>query len=135
MTRARVESVPKDDRAARMLLQGARDHLKAAGLPGIDAKSAYILLYEAARKAVDAVLAADGCRVSSGDAAHKIRIEQVRKRLGQEHGRLLARIDQARKARHNVSYRAGTTVPEQQLTDLRDAAQSLIAAAAELVGP
>lgn len=63
----RIERIEADPDAARGKLEEAERHLaSAAAIAEADAEGAYTLLYDAARKAIDAHMQAHGYRVSRG---------------------------------------------------------------------
>ena len=65
------ESVPPDPTTARRWLDEARRHTEAAALiADIDASGSYVLCYDAARKAIAAVLLAAGYRSMAAPGAH-----------------------------------------------------------------
>jgi hypothetical protein len=66
-----LEAVPVDPNSARRILEEARRHVAAAGKIGaMDRSGAYVLSYDAARKAVAAVLLASGYRAMAVPGAH-----------------------------------------------------------------
>lgn len=63
----RIERVEADPDAARGRLEEAERHLaSASAIADADPEGAYALLYDAARKAIDAHMQANGYRVSKG---------------------------------------------------------------------
>ncbi|HKY47885.1 MAG TPA: HEPN domain-containing protein [Acidimicrobiia bacterium] len=65
------EAVPADPASARRILDEARRHVAAARqIATLDPSGAYVLSYDAARKAVSAVLLAGGYRAMSVPGAH-----------------------------------------------------------------
>lgn len=78
---------------------------------------------------MDAVLAAGGLRIGSGEDSHAVRIDAAFSVLGGGFGDLRERLDEWRRERHGVSYRAITPAAADvaaMQTDARD-----IVAAAE----
>ena len=128
MTKAEVEPVEPDDaRAYDFLGQATRFLADAEGASHLE--SAVVLYWNACISAMDAVLAAEGSRISSGEDSHAVRIEAAFDILGGGFGDLRERLDEWRRERHGVSYRAITPAAADvaaMQTDARD-----IAAAAE----
>jgi hypothetical protein len=123
--RAEVDLVRPNFEAAAFLLEQAAGHIASAGIEGVDPASAYILLYEGARKAIDAVLAAAGRRVTSGIGAHVKYLTEARSQLGSDHATLVARVDAARQIRHDVSYRS-RSVTQSEIEGVRAAARETL---------
>jgi hypothetical protein len=90
------------------------------------------LLYDAARKAADAVLRAAGRRLTTGTGHHAAYIAEARRHLGEDHARLLVRLDAARRIRNDVQYQA-REVSDAEVRDLHDAAGKILAAARDYV--
>lgn len=68
----RVERVEADAEAARVKLEDAGRHLRSSVLiAGEDASGAYALVYDAARKALDAHMTANGYRAKARPGAHE----------------------------------------------------------------
>lgn len=66
-----LEAVPADSKTARRILEEARRHVAGAQLIAtLDRSGAYVLCYDAARKAVAAVLLAGGYRAMAVPGAH-----------------------------------------------------------------
>jgi hypothetical protein len=128
VTRAAVEPVEPDDaRAGDFLAQAQRFLAGAEAAPNLE--SAVVLYWNACISAMDAVLAAGGFRIGSGEDAHAVRIDAAFHALGGGFGDLRERLDEWRRERHSVSYRAITPAAAEVAaiqTDVRD-----IVAAAE----
>lgn len=127
MTRARAEKVTADPAAARRLLDQARRHMTSARADGVDAESAYGLTYQAALKAMIAVLTADGVRVTSGAGGHMVTLRETGTRLELDSSSL-KRVDRMRRTRRTVFYDAGEISTQELAQALSDAATVLAAA-------
>lgn len=101
-----LEAVPADSKSARRILDEARRHIAAAGTIGtMDRSGAYVLCYDAARKAVAAVLLASGYRAMAVPGAH-VAIAKAALSLGstdQERSRL-RQLNQMRHHRNRSEY-------------------------------
>lgn len=125
---AQIDVVPADFGEADLRLAQASSHHTSAQAHGVDAESAYILLYSAAHKAASAVLLAAGRRVSSGERGHAVLLVETRRLLGQAHAQLMTRLDRARQQRNRVAYQT-QAVSRGELDSLRASAQQMIDAA------
>jgi len=101
VTRASAIDAPRDRDGARRLLAQAHRTLASAALDGVDADSGYGLAYQAALKAVLALLRHSGRRVSSGAGGHVVTLQEAERLLGRE-GVLVRRVDRMRRARNQV---------------------------------
>jgi len=108
VTRAEIEVVAPDVARARDLVAQARRFLEDAERETTHLESAVILYWNSCINAMDAVLAARGLRVGSGEDSHAVRVEAVRSVLGKGFGDLVDRLDEWRRERHGVSYAAVT---------------------------
>ena len=102
LIRAQAESAPPDFKIAERLLAQAASHLQSAAISGVDPEGRFTLLYDAARKAADAVLRAEGRRITH--------------------------VEAARVTRNRAEYQA-RAVTEAELTDLQGAAHALVVTA------
>jgi hypothetical protein len=105
----RIERVEADTTAARDRLGEARLHLDSAVLIAeTDPAGAYSLLYDAARKAVDAHMLMSGYRVSrSRLGAHEATARYASSMLGSgPHGESARRFDRMRRNRNRSEYGA-----------------------------
>src|SRR5689334_799562 len=100
ISRARAEPAPKDFKVADRLLAQATNHLGSAAISGVDPEAQFTLLYDAARKAADAVLRAEGRRITHGAAHHVAYLAEAKRLLGPEHESLLNRVEAARVTRN-----------------------------------
>ena len=100
------QAVPADPTSARKILDEAQRHVRAAGqIAGLDRSGAYVLCYDAARKAISAVLLAGGYRAMSVPGAH-VAIARAAVSFGAsevERGRL-RQLDQMRRHRNRSEY-------------------------------
>lgn len=131
MTDARVERVPADRVTAREFLEQGRIFLRDA-LGELSNESRQVLLHQAAICACDAVLLAAGLRVTTGDRAHALRLEQALHALPGPTDDLFEALDDARAVRVHASYQAGL-VARASVDDAADATRELFARAEELL--
>jgi hypothetical protein len=113
---------------ARRLLEQSKRHLASAAIGQVDRDSRFAMLYDAARKAADAVMRAEGRRVTHGAGHQIVFLTEAKRLLGPEHAALWTRIEVARAIRNDMEYR-GREVTELELADLADAAAKVVAAA------
>jgi len=105
----RIERVEADTSAARDKLEEAKHHLDSAALiEETDPAGAYSLLYDAARKAVDAHMLMSGYRVSrSRLGGHEATARYASSALGSgPHGESARRFDRMRRNRNRSEYGA-----------------------------
>jgi hypothetical protein len=126
--RARAEAAPPDFTVAERLLEQAANHLESAAIAGVDREGRFTLLDDAARKAADAVLRAEGRRITHGSGHHIAYLAEAKRLLGPTHESLLSRVEAARVTRNRAEYQA-RQVTETELTDLQGAAHALVATA------
>ncbi len=103
----RIERVEADAAAARDKLEEAERHLDSASLIAeADPAGAYSLLYDAARKAIDAHMLASGYRVSKSRlGAHEATARYASAALGSgPHGPAVRRFDRMRRNRNRSEY-------------------------------
>lgn len=106
-----IERVHPDRDAADELLRQARSHLaSAAAIAESDAAGAYSLLYDAARKALAAVLENQGLRATSR-GGHLGVYRAVRAQLDPPMGKVLQPFDRMRRRRNTLEYGAKTHNP------------------------
>ncbi len=132
--RARAEPASVDCGAARRLLEQAARHMASAAISGVDDESRYGMLYDAGRKACDAILRAAGRRLRHGTGHHAAYLAEARRLLGSDADttRLLSRLDAARSIRNGTQYRL-REVTEAELFDLKAAASDVLSRATEFV--
>jgi hypothetical protein len=93
-------------------------------------ESAVVLYWSACISAMDAVLAAGGFRIGSGEDSHAVRIDASFRLLGGGFGDLRERLDEWRRERHGVSYRAITPAAA-DVAALQTDARDIVAAAGD----
>jgi hypothetical protein len=107
VSRAELEYVGVDlDRASALIDQARRFLVDADG--DVSLESAVVLYWNACINSMDAILAAAGQRVGTGEDSHIVRVEAIRDILGSAANDLCDRLDEWRGERHDVSYRAVT---------------------------
>lgn len=122
MTKAEIEAVEPDlGRAGDFIAQAKR--FLADAEDSTHSESGVILYWSACISAMDAVLAAAGLRVGSGEDSHAVRVDGARGVLGGGFEELFDRLDEWRRERHDVSYAAITPAAADvaaMQTDTRD---------------
>lgn len=104
ITRGELERVPASRDHADLLLAQAHLHLASAGaIAGTDPAGGYQLLYDAARKALAAVLENQGVRATSRGGHIAVR-EAVSAQLDPPLGQVLRPFDRLRRRRNQVEY-------------------------------
>lgn len=117
LTRKELERVPASREQADNLLTQASNHLTAAqAIVAIDAIGAYQLLYDAARKALVAVLENQGLRPTSR-GGHIAVLEAVSAQLDPPLGGTLRPFDRMRRRRNQAEY-ADLDSPEIEAEDV-----------------
>lgn len=102
-----LERVPPSRTQADALLDQARRHLAAAGtVATVDPVGAYQLAYDAARKALTAVLENQGLRPTRA-GGHVAVLDAVRAQLDPPLGGVLRPFDRMRRRRNEAEYPAG----------------------------
>jgi hypothetical protein len=102
--RGELERVPASREHADLLLSQARQHLTSAkAIAGSDSAGAYQLLYDAARKALAAILENQGIRATSRGGHIAVR-EAVSAQLDPPLGAVLRPFDRLRRRRNQVEY-------------------------------
>lgn len=124
LARGRLEVVPADVRAAVALVDESGRHLTSAeAIASTDPNGAYVLLYDAARKAVVAHMLARGYRVASGRlGGHEAVVRYAEASLAEgPHSEHVAQLDRMRRARNRSEYELATFGAAQLETDLEHA--------------
>lgn len=104
MARAELERVPASREHANLLLLQARHHLTSVQVIAVsDPAGAYQLLYDAARKALAAVLENQGVRATSRGGHIAVR-DAVGAQLDPPLGGVLRPFDRLRRRRNQVEY-------------------------------
>jgi HEPN domain-containing protein len=99
-----------------------------------DTSMAFVAAYDAARKALSAILAVQGLRAKGGEGGHAVLLDAVRSQFP-DHRRELQRFDWMRTVRNNTEYPDFTT-PSATPTDAaeaRQAAETIVALAERFV--
>jgi hypothetical protein len=99
--RGKIERLTPSPPNARHLVQEARRHLASAQvLAGTDdVSAAFVTAYDAARKALTAILATQGLRAKGGDGGHTVLLDVVRPQFP-DHRAVLLRFDWLRNVRN-----------------------------------
>jgi hypothetical protein len=115
-----IQRVPASREQADRLISQARNHLRsAAEICDQDPSGGYALVYDAARKALTAVLENQGIRpITRG--GHLAAYEAVRAQLDPPMGKILRPFDRMRRQRHDAEYPPGNT-PALTPDDVREA--------------
>lgn len=102
----RIEEIEKDAARAISKLEEASRHLNSADvIASTDPEGAYVLVYDAARKAIDAHMAASGYRASkSRPGAHHAIAVYATIAIGGEYAANAAALDGMRKQRNKTEY-------------------------------
>jgi hypothetical protein len=130
MTRAEIEQVEADVARARDFISQAKKFLADADRNSTQPESAVVLYWSACISALDAILAASGHRVGSGEDSHKVRVEGARGILGGGFEDLFNRLDEWRRERHDVSY-AAISPAAADVAAMQTDARDIVAAAEE----
>ncbi|MFC5802534.1 hypothetical protein [Streptomyces formicae] len=121
MARGGLERVPASRQAAEAELVRSRTHVGSARqLAATDPEGAYTLAYDAARRALAAVLQNQGLRATSR-GGHTVIYEAVRAQLDPPLGSVLRPFNRMRARRNEVEYRsseAPTVTPAEVAADL-----------------
>jgi hypothetical protein len=122
----KLDKVPASREQASRLIGQARTHLQsAAGLCEADPPGAYALAYDAARKALTAVLENQGLRPTSA-GGHIAVYEAVRAQFDPPLGKILRPFDRMRRQRRDAEY-PPTDAPELTPDDVREDLEKAIA--------
>lgn len=106
IARGELERVPASRDHANLLLNQAHQHLGSAqAIAGSDPTGAYQLLYDAARKALSAVLENQGLRATSR-GGHIAVLDAVSAQLDPPLGTILRPFDRLRRRRNQAEYPA-----------------------------
>jgi hypothetical protein len=121
LARGELERVPPSREHADVLLELAQRHLSSAqAIAEFDASGAYQLLYDAARKALAAVLENQGLRATSRGGHIAVR-EAVSAQVDPPLGSVLRPFDRIRRRRNQAEYPAAdspTFDPDEVVRDL-----------------
>jgi len=110
-----LQRVPPSREHADRLINDARRHLTASeAIADLDPAGAYVLAYDAARKALMAVLENQGLRPTTR-GGHVAVYEVVRAQLDPPMGNELRPFDRMRRQRNNVEYPTSDAPPRSPL--------------------
>ncbi|GIF07420.1 hypothetical protein [Actinoplanes siamensis] len=135
ITRAELERVPASRDHADLLIAQARRHLASAdAIAGADPAGAYQLLYDAARKALAAVLENQGLRATSRGGHIAVR-EAVSAQLDPPLGAVLRPFDRMRRRRNQLEYpsAAAPAIGPDEVTRDLPKVEEILALAAEVL--
>lgn len=123
--KGRLQTIPVDVARAERLLDDARKHLSTAAtaIDSGDLAGAYQLGYDAATKALTALLALDGLRLK-GEGAHANLITLIQEKYAAVDGVLaVAKLDRLRRTRNEAEYRGYWFDRDEVIADLLVASQ------------
>lgn len=104
-----IEVVPSDGPMAAQWIDDSGRHLEAVeAIKTIDPTGAYVLAYDAARKAVAAALLVEGYRVKSRPGAHQALARYARHLSERTNALELGRFDRLRRNRNQAEYGSRT---------------------------
>lgn len=131
-----IERVPADPTTAAALLGAAGRHIAAAHrVVEVDPEGAYSLLYDAARKAIAAIMLSEGLRTRAVPGSHRAvagfarRVD--RSAPARDH---LRRLDAMRRNRNRAEYGAASIGSQVVTDDLRHAEAIVEIARARIAG-
>lgn len=126
LARGRLTRVTPNRDLADTLLAQARAHLASgASIVATDPAGAFTLVYDAARKALTAILANQGLR-AGGDGAHAVLLDAVVAQLDPPLGSIFSPFTWMRPLRNHTQYPA----PEHPVAGTEDVDEAIPAAAA-----
>lgn len=130
-SRAKAVAAPADVLLATRLLDQAERHLASAEIDGVDLDSRFGMLYDAARKAADAMMRAEGRRVTSGSGHHVVYLDEAERLMGAHSTDWLV-VKAGRSIRNDMEYR-GREVTQLEADELATSARRVVTAAREYV--
>lgn len=131
--RRELQRVPADDEAARRMLESARTHLtSAAMIRDTDPEMALAVAYDAARKALAALLETQGLRATSQGGHIALRDAVLAQLDGLPGAQPLRAFDRLRRRRHTVEY-LETQVDADEAAEAHERASEIVAFAELLV--
>lgn len=129
----RLERVPADPAAARERLETCRRHLRSASLVAEeDPDAAYVLLYDAARKAAAAHMLAAGLRARNAPGTHEATARYAALALDVA---AAGELDRMRRFRNRIEYGTTRFSPTQVAGDLAHATEIVESVGRALTGP
>lgn len=123
--RGQIERVVADPDHAQIVLGEARKHLRSARLLAgtDDDAAAFVTAYDAARKALSAMLAVQGLRTKGGDGGHRVLGELMQAQLPTCKA-VLREFDWMRQKRNDTEYRE----PDRPTATAQDVEDGILAA-------
>ncbi|WP_147463460.1 HEPN domain-containing protein [Cellulomonas triticagri] len=104
LSRGRLERVEPSVTSAGFLVAEARRHVVSAGtLAETDPSMAFVAAYDGARKAMTAVLAAQGLRAAAGEGGHTVLLDALRSQFPDDR-EVLQQFDWMRATRNATAY-------------------------------
>lgn len=126
-----IEKVAPDPTSARTRLTEAARHLEGAEMiVDVDPSGAYQLAYNAARKAIVAVMQADGVRITAQQGGHTV---AGRYAAGLSNAEVFTAFDRMRRNRNRSEYGSRSFARTEVLTDLANA-RGMVAAVERILG-
>lgn len=133
LRRGLIEGVEADDATATKWLDDASRHLDAAErISDLDPSGAYVLAYDAARKAVAAALLMSGHRVLSRPGAHQALAQYASHLAIQTDEQAFNRLDRLRRNRNRSEY-GSKTFGEAEVSEAIVVSRAIRAACAKLL--
>jgi hypothetical protein len=135
LSRGRLTRVTPNRELAETLLTQARAHLvSGASVVEADPAGAFTLVYDAARKALTAILVNEGLR-AGGDGAHAVLLEAVLSQLDPPLGSTFRPFSWMRPLRNHTQYPAPErpTAQPEDVEEAIPAARSMIETAAKVL--
>lgn len=127
-----LQRVPASREHANRLILQARKHLISANeICEDDPAGGYTLIYDAARKALTAVLENQGLRPTTR-GGHLAVYEATRAQLDPPMGQVIRPFDRIRRQRHDVEY-PPTAAPQIDANDVREDAAAIVALSERLL--
>jgi len=125
-----IERVPVDLETAGIWLDAAQRHLVAAErVIDVDAEGAYSLQYDAARKALAAIMLSEGLRARAMPGSHRAVAEFARRIDATSSARKhLRRFDAMRRNRNRIEYGTATIGSQVVADDLQHAREIVVIA-------
>ncbi len=121
ITDGRLQQVTASRELAEVMIVRARTHLRTASdALDSDPTGAFQMAYDAARKALAAILANQGLRATTAPGAHAVLLETCLAQLDPPMGRTLKHFDWMRRTRNNAEYPTLDS-PEISRDDVADA--------------
>lgn len=128
--RGQIEQVNANPGHAAAILAEARKHLSSARLLATtdDVAAAFVMAYDAARKSLAAMLAAQGLRAKGGDGGHRVLGELMQAQLP-DNKQLLREFDWMRQKRNDTEYHEENrpTATTDDVADAIPAAERIVA--------